>query len=181
MFGNYPRESNIFTLLSNNYWSILTYFKHIWVKFSWQGSSLFIYRCFLNFNFISSDKIITSNHRTQLGLFKLSIILAKNDSHERSKVSWDLSKVTPFTLTCDFWDTRFTPYHGLVPVLLLHSFWFTFHFFWLWTTALLSISWSLYSWQPAPKWTLHRWMEKLDNPVMSPQAQEENRYHSHTK
>ena len=30
-------------------------------------------------------------------------------------------------------------------------------------------SWSFHYWQPAPRWRLHRWLAKPDNPAMSPQ------------
>ena len=31
-------------------------------------------------------------------------------------------------------------------------------------------SWSFHYWQPAPRWRLHRWLAKPDNPAMSPHA-----------
>ena len=40
-------------------------------------------------------------------------------------------------------------------------------------------SWSFHYWQPAPRWRLHRWLAKPDNPAMSPHAPEKNRNPSH--
>ena len=33
-------------------------------------------------------------------------------------------------------------------------------------------SWSFHYWQPTPRWRLHQWLAKPDNPAMSPHAHE---------
>ena len=160
------------TSLRSN-WLILAQFKHIQVKFSWRGSSLFIYHHFLNFNFISWDKIILQIIGL-IVLFKMGslyIILAKSNSHKCSKVSWDLSKVTLFTLMCDFWNNGSTTEPNLVPILFLHDFWFVLFFFCLfffftcnscvtkWRLGACQTSWSFHHWQPCSS--------KMDTAVMA--------------
>ena len=38
-------------------------------------------------------------------------------------------------------------------------------------------SWSFHYWQPAPRWRLHQWLAKPDNPAMSPHTHEKTGTH----
>ena len=73
----------------------------------------------LNLNSVCWDKIVLRIIGFMLcsNSESLYIILAKNSSQKRRKVSCDSSKVTLFTMMCDFWDTGSTWGPSLVPVL----------------------------------------------------------------